>query len=245
MIVEFYNSDHSYTAVVQAEARVELRDRSYGRSLLEGVVRELVEHQLHQALRDLNREAFELALASKSEELERTVGSELDRRNIDLHELKLRLVWLGEPDQVRPPGTYNWVEFQSSDIGTGDGFQVVVDSVALVGPLRPRAHFEPRQTQRLVQHCLGEVFGLGLTGLSLEDILVGRVTWTQRAVGQAGRALARAGLELRNLAVTEVRARPGKTAFRPPTTGGADFASGLRIQPMADLTREPLSEEEG
>ncbi|MBI3926415.1 MAG: hypothetical protein HY319_12815 [Armatimonadetes bacterium] len=245
MIVELYNSRHGYSAVVQAIARVQLRTRAYGRGLLEGVVRELIEHELHQALSDLTEEQFAGKLPDKAAELETVARFELDRRNINLESLEVRLVRMDSPPQMGPPGTYRWIEFLSPEIGTGDGFQVAVDVVALVVPARADSRLESNFAARLARQGVVDGLVSHLGGLLLEDVLIGRRRWTQQAAEDAERHLARAGLELRYLAVTEVRARPGKKAFRPAAPRNGDPLLGLHfLRPYADALKDPLPEDE-
>lgn len=223
MVIELFSSGGA-SLVCQAIAGVEISDRSVGRNLLEGLVRELVEFQLHRFLHRAGPEDFKERLEFSREAIERELGRDLAHRGVKLTGLTLRAVRTEEKFS-RLPGTYRWTEFLSPEIGTRDGFQVVIDTVSLVRARQHGRGIEPLYARRCTVAALSEALITGAGGRDLEDLMMRRDRWTGEALERAQEILTRAELHLEFLAVTEVVVRPRQQSLRPRGKA-ADFTLG-------------------
>lgn len=238
MVIELFNSRGS-TLVCQAIAQVEISDRSVGRNLLEGLVRELLEYQLHRYLNRSKTSNFASRLDQFRPMIETELGRDLQHRGVKLSGLELRPVRT-EAKTDKRPGTYRWTEFLSPDIGTRDGFQVVIDTVSLVRARNPEWRIEPLYARRCVVAALTEALITSAGGLDLEDLLSRRQKWTAEAMESCQEILASAKLHLEYLAVTEIIVRPRQQTLRPPTNWSVvDALASLSLLPYREKVAEP------
>ncbi len=243
MILELKSRQGAYLAC-QAIAQVQLRNRSIGRSVVEGLVREQLELHLYRALEaPLSRgeagQSLDRLLVAAREEIEKNLGEDLAARGVPLVKLQLRPVLSDEactPDWVGR--SHLWVEFLTPEVATLDGFQVVIDTAALVTPILEGELLEPLNANRATRGALEEAVNAACQGMGLETLLGNRAAWHDRILERSSDSLEEAGLELRALAITDVQVRPRTEAFRP-TKRVLDPLVNLHFLSYRDVVKDP------
>ena len=218
MVFELFSANGA-SLVCQAIAQIEMTNRTVGRNLLDGLVRELVEFQLHRFLHRSAPNEFAERLAFSKDAIQRELTRDLAHRGVGLKDLTLRAVRT-EEKLTRRPGTYRWTEFLSPEIATRDGFQVVIDSVSMVRARQLDRPIEPRYARRCTVAALSEALITEAAGRDLEDLMMRREVWTKETLERAQEILVRAELHLEYLAVTELLVRPQQETLRPKTAMG-------------------------
>lgn len=240
MVIELFTPQGG-ALVCQAIAQVHVRDRTVGRSLLEGLVRELLEYHLHRHLGDTTPERLQENLRRLAYRVETDLRKDLQHRGVTLGTLDLRPVRVDPAAGSARPGTYRWVEFLSPEIGTRDGFQVVCDTVALVKAALEDYKIEPMYANRCCRAALSDALMTAAGGLDLEDLLGRRAVWNAEALERGQEILRSAQLHLEYLAVTDIVVRPRKAAFRAfgaPSSQGRDLLEDLFFMPYGEAIRE-------
>ncbi len=217
MVIELFTSSGA-TLVCQAIASIHLTNRNVGRTLLEGLVRELLEYQLHRVLGRSHPDRLVKDMKTFTYRIKADLRSDLAQRGVGLSGLELRAVRVTTEGEVLRPGSYRWVEFLSPPIGTREGFQVVTDTVALV---RAPENFtvDLVYANRFSLAAVNEAFLSAIGGMPLEDILRNRSEWTREALNRAQETLVQSRLHLEYLAVTEVAVRPLQDEFKVGRAG--------------------------
>lgn len=244
MILELKSRQGAYLAC-QAIAQVQLRNRSLGRSVVEGLVREQLELHLYRALEaplstgETGQGLDRLLMAARAD-IEKALGADLAARGLPLTSLQLRPVLADEacaPDWVGR--SHLWVEFLSPEVPTQDGFQVVIDMAALVTPILDGELLEPLNANRAARSALEEAVNAACQGMGLETLLGSRAQWTDRILERSGDSLEEAGLELRALSITDVQVRPRTEAFRPTRKRVLDPLVNLHFLSYRDVVKDP------
>lgn len=217
MVIELFTSSGA-TLVCQAIASVHLKNRNVGRTLLEGLVRELLEYHLHRVLSKSHPDQLMTDLKTYTYRIEADLRSDLEHRGVTLSSLELRPIRVDRDPEQMAPGSYRWVEFLSPPIGTRDGFQVVADTVALVKA--PENYMvDPVYANRFALAAVSDAFLSTVGGLAVEDLLSSRNRWTGETLHRAQETLDQSRLHLEYLAVTEVSVRPAHDEFRAGRAG--------------------------
>ena len=202
--------------VWQAIAHLQKVDRQMPKSVLEGILREMLEHYTNQGL---------LAPA-----IEKEMGSALTPRGIHLKKLELRALDVSHTTR-RDALSPRWWEIPVEELFTADGFSVSLEVVA-------RAHLAPEVDEHhgsvlVLRSTLTAGLQVELADLfqsmELETVLTQRESWSRQLLrrltdGNFDQVLDNmhsekigpghnAGLEA--LWVTEIKVKAREEAFRP------------------------------
>lgn len=202
--------------VWQVIAHIQKVDRPMPKSVLEGMLREMIEHELYRGL--------------TGDDLNEAVGRALLDRGVHLTQVELRSLD-ASVDARRPGLKPQWWEVLVEDLSTADGFGVTLDVVG-------RAHLAPEiaghHGQQLVlrstltaglQVELADIFA----NLEVEAVMGSRESWTAELLnrlveGNFDRVLDQFHIEkvghghnagLGRLWVTELKVKARDNAFRP------------------------------
>ena len=249
MIIALPNTQKELVAV-QAVAHIQRVDRTLSRSVLEGMLRELIEHWIVRVW---------LETEHSTEAVEAGLRSDLQGRGVVLKALQLRPL---PQRSSEPPADClsDWTEILLDDLSTKDGFQVTLDLVVRTWVSRKVDEIDGMLApwKAMLRINLERELRQAFKDRDLEDLLRTRGEWAAKVLDILGNGEVDESLDqmhqevlgpghhaaLDSLWVTDVQIKARQEAFRPWNNARyADPFTHFFFLAYGDVIREPLRED--